>query len=188
MKNITLIGMPACGKSTVGILLAKVLGYQFFDCDILIQQQEEKLLHEIIEEQGLEAFIEIENQINANIDTNRAVLSPGGSVVYGEEAMAHLREISTVVYLKLPYETIEERIGNIKRRGVVLRNGETLEDLFAERTPLYEQYAHFTIEADGLSVEDLLDTTVLALAYFSKYDEILEIEQNSLQTGPYLLK
>lgn len=172
MKNITLIGMPACGKSTIGILLAKVLGYQFIDCDLLIQQQEGKLLHEIIAAQGLEAFIQIENQVNANIHIDQAVLSPGGSVVYGKEAMEHLSEISTIIYIKLSYETIESRIGNIKRRGVVLKDGETLRDLFHERTPLYEKYADFIIEADGLGVEDVLDTIILALEYFSDHRNV----------------
>lgn len=148
-KNITLIGMPASGKSTVGVLLAKRLGYSFVDCDILIQEQEGRLLKEIIAEDGLEGFMEIENQVNASLQVTRSVIAPGGSVIYGKEAMEHLKEISLIVYLKLSYEELESRLGNLVDRGVVLRDGMTLLDLYNERVVYYEKYADITIDEAG---------------------------------------
>lgn len=162
-KNVTLIGMPSCGKSTIGVVLAKVLGYTFVDSDLLIQKQEKHLLHEIISQKGLEAFIEIENQVNASITGEEQVIATGGSVVYGKEAMENLREISEIVYIRLPLDEIKSRLGNIRRRGVVLKDAQTLDDLYAERCPLYEQYADITIDALGMDVETLMDCIVLEL-------------------------
>ena len=136
-RNITLIGMPASGKSMVGVLLAKRLGYSFVDVDILIQEKEGRLLREIIEKEGLDGFLEVENRVNARLQAQRAVIAPGGSVIYGKEAMEHLREISTVVYLKLSYEEVEKRLGNLADRGVAIREGMTLLDLYNERIPYY---------------------------------------------------
>ena len=138
-KNLIFIGMPAVGKSTVGIVVAKRLGMQFIDTDLLIQEQEKKLLCEIIAEVGEDGFIEIENRVNADVDAENAVISPGGSVIYCEEAMKHFKEIGTVVYLKASYRTIKERIRSPKKRGVVLREGQTFRDLYEERTKLFEQ-------------------------------------------------
>ena len=137
-RNITLIGMPGAGKSTVGVVLAKVLGYCFVDSDLLIQEQTGKLLHELITELGDEGFLELENRVNAGLAADRSVIATGGSAVYGEEAMEHLREISTVVYLRLSCGSLKERLGDLHERGVVLKPGQTLEDLMAARTPLYE--------------------------------------------------
>ena len=148
-QNITLIGMPASGKSTVGVLLAKRLGYTFVDVDIVIQSQENRLLKEIIAEEGLEGFLEVENRVNASLDTDHAVIAPGGSVIYGKEAMEHLKEISTIVYLKLSYEEVEKRLGNLTDRGVVLKEGMTLLDLYRERVPYYEKYADITVDETG---------------------------------------
>ena len=163
MDNIILIGMPGCGKSTIGVVLAKVLGYEFTDSDLLIQKREGKLLREIIAEQGEEAFIRIEEDVNAGIQTERHVIATGGSVVYIDRAMQHLKEIGTVVYLKLSYATICSRLGNIRRRGVVLRDGQTLKDLYDERVPLYERYADVGVDAEGQDVEGLMDEVVKAL-------------------------
>lgn len=163
MDNIILIGMPGCGKSTIGVVLAKVLGYEFTDSDLLIQKREGKLLREIIAEQGEEAFIKIEEDVNAGIQTERHVIATGGSVVYSDRAMQHLKEIGTVVYLKLSYATICSRLGNIRRRGVVLRDGQTLKDLYDERVPLYERYADVVVDAEGQDVEGLMDEVVKAL-------------------------
>lgn len=116
MNNIVLIGMPGVGKSTVGVILAKELGYQFLDADLLIQKRENRLLKEIIEQEGVDGFIEIENQVNASIEADRTVVATGGSVVYGEEAMAHLKKIATVIYLRLSYEELEKRLGNLKKQ------------------------------------------------------------------------
>lgn len=156
-KNIILIGMPGVGKSTVGVILAKVLGYQFVDSDLVIQKEEGKLLKEIIAEVGPEGFIEVENRINASLDVTNSIVATGGSVVYGKEAMEHLREIGTVVYLALPYEEIDKRLSDIKGRGVVLRDGQTLKDLYEERTVLYEKYADVRIDETGLNVEETIN-------------------------------
>lgn len=163
-NNVILIGMPGCGKSTIGVVLAKVLGYEFTDSDLLIQKQEGKLLREIIAQQGEDAFIRIENAVNAGIQTDKHVIATGGSVIYGREAMEHFREIGTVVYLKLSYATICSRLGNIKRRGVVLKDGQTLKDLYDERVPLYEKYADLVIDAEGYDVEGLMDEVAHALS------------------------
>ncbi len=156
-KNIILIGMPGVGKSTVGVVLAKVLGYQFVDSDLVIQKEEGKLLKEIIAEVGPEGFIEVENRINAGLDVAESVVATGGSVVYGKEAMEHLKNIGTVVYLYLPYEEINKRLSDIKGRGVVLRDGQTLKDLYEERTKLYEKYADVQIDESGLNVEETIN-------------------------------
>lgn len=158
--NIILIGMPGVGKSTVGVILAKVLGYQFLDADLVIQQQEGKLLREIIEEVGTEGFIEVENRVNASIEAKRTIIATGGSVVYGKEAMEHLSNIGTVVYLKVPFKTLEKRLADIKGRGVVLKEGQDLLGLFEERTPLYEKYADIMIDEDDLTVEQTVDKLI----------------------------
>ena len=121
MDNITLTGMPGSGKSTVGVLLAKGLGFRFLDTDLLIQEQEGCLLKDIIAREGAEGFSRIENQVNAQVQARCTVIAPGGSVIYGKEAMEHLKEISTVIYLKLTYEELESRLGNLVDRGVVLK-------------------------------------------------------------------
>ena len=159
MGNIILIGMPGSGKSTVGVVLAKVLGYKFIDSDLLIQEREGRLLHEIMEQDGIEHFIRIENDVNAHIEADRSIIATGGSVVYGKEAMEHLREIGTVIYLKLEYGQLTKRLGNLKDRGVVLREGQTLRELYQERVPLYEKYAHITIREDNLSIEETVRET-----------------------------
>lgn len=163
MNNVTLIGMPGCGKSTIGVVLAKVLGYRFVDTDLLIQEREGMLLHEIIREKGTEAFARIEEEVNAHVQGNKIVIATGGSVVYGQKAMEHLRSISTVVYIRLPFAELEHRLGNIRRRGVLLREGQTLTDLYEERCPLYEKYAHIAVDAMGMNVEQLMDEIVKRL-------------------------
>lgn len=145
MENIILIGMPAVGKSTVGVVVAKRLGYRFIDTDLLIQEKEGKLLREIIEEKGAEGFLEVEDRVNASVNVEKTVVSPGGSVVYCENAMRHFKEIGTVIYLQASFETISKRIGNAKKRGVVLKEGQTLEMLYNERVKLFEKYADITV-------------------------------------------
>lgn len=154
MNNIILIGMPGCGKSTAGVVLAKVLGYKFLDSDLLIQETENRKLNEIIQVEGIEEFHRIENIINSSIEADRTVIATGGSVVYGEEAMKHLSEIGSVVYIKLPYEEIEERLGDLLERGITIREGQTLRDLYEERAPLYEKYAQVTVETEGASLRE----------------------------------
>lgn len=158
--NIVLIGMPGVGKSTVGVILAKVLGCQFVDSDLVIQKEEGKLLKEIIEEVGPEGFIEVENRINASLEARHSVIATGGSVVYGKEAMQHLKEIGTIVYLSLPFDEINKRLSDIKGRGVVLKEGQDLKDLYEERTLLYEAYADIQIDESGLNIEETIERIV----------------------------
>jgi len=162
-RNLVLIGMPGVGKSTVGVILAKLIGYQFTDADLLIQKQEGKLLKDIIAEKGTEGFLSIENQVNADIYTEETVIATGGSVVYGEEAMKHLSEIGTVVYLRVGFVSLQKRLGDIKGRGVVLREGQDLKALYEERSPLYEKYADITIDEDGLGIEETVNSIIDAI-------------------------
>lgn len=148
-SNIVMIGMPASGKSTIGILLAKRLGYSFVDVDLVIQEQTGKLLKEIIAEQGMDGFKKVEEDTNAGLNVRKSIIAPGGSVIYGERAMKHLSEIGTVVYLKLSYEDLERRLGDLVDRGVVLKDGMTLRDLYEERCPYYERYADITVDETG---------------------------------------
>lgn len=169
--NIVLIGMPGVGKSTIGVILAKVLGYQFLDADLVIQQEEGKLLAEIIREVGTEGFIQVENRVNASINAKRTIIATGGSVIYGKEAMEHLKSIGTVVYLKVAFETLEKRLADIRGRGVVLREGQNLTDLFEERTPLYEYYADVQISEDDLNVEQTVDKLIESLQFLKNNTE-----------------
>ena len=163
MNNITLIGMPGAGKSTIGVVLAKVLGYQFLDSDLLIQKQEKRRLSEIIEEEGYKGFKDVENRVNASIEAENTVIATGGSVVYCEEAMEHLKYIGTVVYLKLSLNALSKRLGNLKGRGVLLREGQNLTDLYEERTPLYEKYADIVIDEEGKDLEASLEILLKTL-------------------------
>ena len=151
--NITLIGMPGAGKSTIGIVLAKVLGYDFIDSDLLIQKEEGKLLWEIMRDCGNDGFNKIEEKVNSQIQTSHSVIATGGSVIYGSKAMEHLRDISTVVYLKVSCSVLERRLGDLTKRGVVFKPGQTLLDLYKERVPLYEKYAHITVNVGHKTVQ-----------------------------------
>ena len=154
--NIVLIGMPGAGKSTVGVVLAKRLGYRFVDSDLVIQEKYDKLLHELIEEHGVEGFWRIEEEVNASLTQHRSVIATGGSVIYGPRAMEHLRSIGTVVYLRLPLEEVAERLGDLSARGVTLMPGQTLADLYAERVPLYEKYAHEVVDCHGIQIRQVV--------------------------------
>lgn len=156
-NNITLIGMPAAGKSTVGVLLAKRLGYSFVDVDIVIQEKEGKLLKDIIHEKGMDGFLEVENRINAGLSVVRSVIAPGGSVIYGKEAMEHLKTLGPVVYLKISYEELTARLGNVEDRGVVLKDGMSLRELYDERTVYFEKYADITIDEEGKELGTVVD-------------------------------
>ena len=162
-NNIILIGMPAVGKSTVGVILAKIMGYRFVDTDIVIQETENRLLSEIISAEGVDGFIETENRIVSQLDTERAVIATGGSVVYGEKAMKHLSENGIVVYLQLDYKTLKNRLGNIRNRGVVMRDGQDLPELYRERTPLYEKYADVIISENDCGIEETVTKIIYAL-------------------------
>ena len=159
-ENIVLIGMPGVGKSTLGVVFAKQLGYEFVDADLLIQKRENRLLKEIIADEGVEGFMQIENDVNASIETSKTVIATGGSVIYGKEAMEHLKEIGTVVYLKLDYDTLDGRLGSLKGRGVVLKDGQDLRALYEERVPLYEKYADVIVDEGGLDLEATLEAVL----------------------------
>ena len=160
MKNIVLIGMPGAGKSTVGVLLAKSMLMDFCDTDLLIQKKFSKSLCEIINEEGIEAFINIEDELVSRVKLENTVIATGGSVVYGENAMKNLKENGVVVYLKVGPEELYERINNIHTRGIVMKEGTTLNELYNERAPLYEKYADIIIECAELTPEKCVDLII----------------------------
>ncbi|MGN0530293.1 MAG: shikimate kinase [Eubacterium sp.] len=160
-SNIVLIGMPGSGKSTCGVLAAKALLKNFFDTDLLLQNLEGKRLQSIINENGIEYFNEAEEKAILSLDIRGTVIATGGSVVYSEKAMAHLRSLGKIIYLRLGYEEMEKRIKNITTRGIVLKEGETLLDMYNERAPLYERYADEILNCDGMTVEETVESIVL---------------------------
>lgn len=160
MKNIVLIGMPAVGKSTIGVLLAKTLLLNFVDTDLEIQKKYSVSLSAIIEKYGVEKFVEIENSVISKCNFKNSVVATGGSAVYGKEAMENLKENAVVIYLKLPIEEIEKRISNIKTRGVAIKPGATLKDLFKEREVLYKKYADIKICCEGKTAEECVEAIV----------------------------
>lgn len=162
-NNVILIGMPSSGKSSIGVLVAKELGMGFVDGDILIQEKYEKKLKTLIEENGVDGFLKIEDEVNASIEKENCVIAPGGSVIYGKNAMEHFKEIGTIIYLEYSYKTIEKRVGNLKERGVTLREGQTFKDLFDERKVLYERYADCTIKCDKKGIAQVIDEIKLSL-------------------------
>lgn len=156
-NNIILIGMPSAGKSTIGVVLAKKLGYEFIDSDLVIQNTYKKVLQELINEHGTEGFEQIENDVNKSINTTSSVIATGGSAIYGHEAMEHFDSIGTIVYLNLPYEEIEQRLGNLEERGVTIKKGQTLKDLYNERIPLYKKYANVVINCQGKTIREIVE-------------------------------
>ena len=165
-NNVVLIGMPGVGKSTLGVILAKVLGYCFCDTDLVIQETTGKLLREIIADSGVDGFVETENRVISKLFFSRSIVATGGSVVYGIEAMDNLKNLGTVVYLKQNFEVLSARLSDIKGRGVVLREGQSLADLYAERIPLYEKYADITVELGNGTVEENVEKVLQSLEDF----------------------
>lgn len=163
--NIILIGMPGAGKSTLGVLLAKQLGYMFVDTDILLQQKHGALLGRILRRNGNRAFLQLEEEMFLSLDIDEAVIATGGSAIYSAAGMEHMKRTGPCVFLNVPYELISARLGNLRQRGVVLPNGYTLKDLYEERLPLYRKYADITVE---LSRPGSLDAAARAV-----FDEIL---------------
>lgn len=155
--NITLIGMPGSGKSTVGQALAKRLGLQFVDVDQVIIRKTGQTLAEILDDVGDAGFRQVEERINAELDVQDSVIAPGGSVIYGPRAMAHLRDISTVVYLQVEHDELLRRLGDLHARGVSILPGQTFRDLYNERCPYYERYAHLIVDTKGLNLDQVAE-------------------------------
>lgn len=159
-SNIVLIGMPGSGKSTCGVLAAKALLKNFFDTDLLLQGLEQNRLQDIIDDRGIEYFMSAEEEAILSLDIKAAVVATGGSVIYSEKAMQHLKSMGRVIYLHLDYDTMVKRIKNITTRGVVLKSGTTLKDMYNERLPLYEKYADNVIYCDDNTVEQTVEQIV----------------------------
>ena len=157
MKNIILIGMPGAGKSTIGVLLAKSMLMDFVDTDLLIQKKHFSSLCDIISSKGIEEFLKIENDVISSWSFLNCVIATGGSAVYGDEAMKKLKKDGIVVYLKLMPDEIEKRINNIHTRGIAMKEGTSIAELYCERAPLYEKYADFVIDCAGLTPEQCVD-------------------------------
>lgn len=155
--NVILIGMPGAGKSTVGVLLAKALGYDFIDTDLIIQGRLNNRLYKIIEEHGIDYFLQAENKIVSEVSADRTVIATGGSVAFGKEAMEHLRQMGKVVYIKLGCDEIKRRVKNITTRGIVMKKDETIEDIYSERAPLYERYADITVDVENTTIEEAVE-------------------------------
>ena len=156
-KNITLIGMPGAGKSTLGVVLAKRRGLRFVDTDLLIQEGAGRLLSEIIEQDGLEAFMDYENKMLAGLECQGHVISTGGSACYGKEAMEHLRSIGTVVFIDITFDEMMRRLGDLTKRGVVIKEGLTIRDVYDERRPLYQKYADLTLCSSDMSTREAVE-------------------------------
>ena len=162
-KNIILTGMPTSGKSTIGVIVAKILGMDFVDTDILIQQRKGKKLSEIIEEDGTDKFLKCEEEALLGLDVSNCVIATGGSAVYSDKAMKHLKNDALVAYLKVDKKELNRRLKDVKGRGVVLRDGQSLDDMYETRVKLYERYADLTISEEGLTLEDTVEKLISEL-------------------------
>lgn len=171
-SNIILIGMPAAGKSTIGVLLAKSLLKAFADTDLAIQTEYGCALCNIIEKEGTDAFLKIENDVICSQRYCSSIVATGGSAVYGEEAMAHLKKDGIVVYLELSLGEIEKRIGNIHSRGVAMKNGTSLAELYVEREPLYNKYADVKVNCEGLTAEECVEQIIYSVNKISSVVDI----------------
>ena len=164
MNDIVLIGMPGSGKSTVGVLLAKALGCLFTDVDLLISHRAKKPLQRILDEDGLEAFLALEEEVGSRLRAENTVIATGGSMVLSDKAMRHLKTLGTVVYIDVPFEEIERRVTNIKTRGIVFHPNQTLADVYRERKPLYERWADLTVKVEATDgIEDTVDKLIKML-------------------------
>lgn len=169
MDNIALIGMPGSGKSTVGVLLAKALGYQFLDVDLLIQAQEGALLQEILDSRGTQAFLEAEERAVLSLDCRHTVIAPGGSAVCRERAALHLKGLGPMIYLRVPLEELTRRIRNLSQRGIAMEPGQTLADVLAYRDPLYRKYADLIVDCPpGQELAQTAQTVRERLSEFGK--------------------
>ncbi|MDE8732648.1 shikimate kinase [Eubacteriales bacterium DFI.9.88] len=160
MENIILVGMPACGKSITGVVLAKTMRMNFVDTDLLIQEREQKPLQQIIDEHGIEYFKQAEEAVLLELNVENTVISTGGSAIYYPKAIGHLKMNGRIVYLQVRLQTVLNRLNNIKTRGVAMEKGDTIADLYQRRVPLYEKYADIIVKADGLAVEQTVEQIV----------------------------
>jgi len=158
VKNLVLIGMPSAGKSTVGVIVAKNLGMSFIDTDVVLQTQQGRLLQDIINKDGIENFLEIEESTIISLQCENTVIATGGSVIYSEKAMSHLKRNAVVIYLMIDLNTVNKRLNNIKTRGVVLGPGQNLNQVYENRKPLYEKYADITIDCSKYSIDTTINT------------------------------
>ncbi|WP_304943406.1 shikimate kinase [Vallitalea guaymasensis] len=156
MKNMVLIGMPGAGKSTIGVVLAKTLGFTFIDSDLVIQKRENRLLQEIIDDIGMERFLDVEKEAVLSIDASKSIIATGGSVIFRHETMEHLKKLGDIIYLKVSYEEIERRVNNITTRGIAMAKGHTLKDVYDQRVELYEKYANIVIDCDDKNLEEIV--------------------------------
>ncbi|WP_113672893.1 shikimate kinase [Vallitalea guaymasensis] len=156
MKNMVLIGMPGAGKSTIGVVLAKTLGFTFIDSDLVIQKRENRLLQEIIDDIGMERFLDVEKEAVLSIDVSKSIIATGGSVIFRHETMEHLKKLGDIIYLKVSYEEIERRVNNITTRGIAMAKGHTLKDVYDQRVELYEKYANIVIDCDDKNLEEIV--------------------------------
>lgn len=163
MDNIILIGMPGAGKSTVGVLLAKQLGYGFLDTDILIQQREEKPLHQILTEQGVDALIECEREAICSVDCHRTIIAPGGSAVYRPQTVTHMKKLGKIVYLRISLDEVKRRLPTIEKRGIAMGPDQTLQDIYNYREPLYSAYADLVVDTEGQTLEESVTAVLRAL-------------------------
>jgi len=164
-RNVVLIGMPGVGKSTVGVLVAKRLGYAFIDTDIYIQVREGRSLQAIIRAHGAEEFCRMEEVHVLTLAVDSHVIAPGGSVVYRPNAMAHLKANGVAVHLDISVERLKRRLDDVDARGVVIGPGQTIESLYAERRPLYLKYADATVATDGLAPDQVVGRVLGAIGW-----------------------
>ena len=157
MSNIVLIGMPGCGKSTVGVILAKTLGIGFVDTDLIIQQREKRLLQEIIDSDGIEKFLDCEAEAVKSMECEHSVVATGGSVVFREDSMKHLKENGKIFFLNVSLDEIKNRLDNISTRGVAADKSQTIDDIFNQRYPLYKKYADFVLDLNDSNVEETVE-------------------------------
>ena len=160
MSNVILIGMPGCGKSTVGVILAKTMGIGFVDTDLIIQQREKRLLQDIIDSDGIEAFLDCEAEAVKSLDCENCVIATGGSVIFREDAIKHLKRNGKIFYLNVHLDEIKKRLDNISTRGVAASKEQTIDDIFCERSPLYEKYADYILNLEDSSAEQTVEKII----------------------------
>lgn len=163
MANVILIGMPGSGKSTLGVLLAKALGYSFVDTDLIISRMADKPLQKILNEDGLDAFLELEEKVGRELECDKTVVATGGSMVLSEKAMQNLKSDSKVVYIRVPLDEIKRRVTNITTRGIAFHKGETLDDVYRLRAPLYEKFADVAVDFEDASKDNAIENMVEAM-------------------------